>query len=449
MSARSKPAVHAAVLAVLSLLPMGEALGAPPTEEEIKQIQSAVRDFQRKTPRAELTIEKYRSFVAEQLKDVDVAELTPGQMDQLFQLLMMVPEKKEAVSARLDELAKAEDAEGARAAVMYTQTMFGGGEPEARIAAFRRALTHPGLGDAIQGENGDAIFQQVAYAGEDVTKPLAKEVLGLQKYLTTDLPPENISGTMDYLSTLNGMGEAVDAATKENVRTKLVAMFNSAASKARESGDESKKGLADYLERSVKYLDGAAARGKLIDHQVPAVDFTWSSSDTPLKSLGDFKGKVVVVDFWATWCGPCVASFPAVRELQKHYDGYDVTIVGVTSLQGKHYPGDGAEPVDTEGNPEKEYELMKEFMAKKQVTWPIAFSTQDVFNPDFGVRGIPHVAIIDPEGIVRYNGLHPMAPMHEKTAKIDGLLKKAGLATPAPVEAPKADEDADKKESDG
>jgi len=246
---------------------------------------------------------------------------------------------------------------------------------------------------------------------------------------------------MDYLSALNGMGDAVDAATKESVRTKMVAMFKAAAQSLKEGGDETKKGLAEHLEGSVAFLDGAASRGTLMDHPAPALTFSWFSGDQPAKTLADLKGKVVVVDFWATWCGPCIGTFPQVRELQKHYEGYEVVIVGVTSLQGKHHPGNG-EPVDTEGNPQKEYDLMKEFMAKQDMTWPVAFSEQEVFNPDFGVRGIPHVAIVDAEGIVRYNGLHPGDPLKVKAEKIDALLKKAGLPTPdAVVEEPKAEEE--------
>ena len=46
------------------------------------------------------------------------------------------------------------------------------------------------------------------------------------------------------------------------------------------------------------------------------------------------KGNVVVVDFWATWCGPCVGSFPQVKELVEYYKGYNVTVLGLTSPQG-------------------------------------------------------------------------------------------------------------------
>jgi len=465
--------------AAIAIMSAGVVFATPPTDEQITEMQTKLREFQMNTPRAEMTMEKYQAFIGELVKDLDPSELSAAQMEKLFQMLQNVPAKKEAAQARLQTLAAADDVDGARASVMYCQTLNQEDQKEARLAAYQRALTHPALGEVINGKNGGAIFQQVAYAGEDVTKSLAKEVLGLQQYLTADLPAENVASTMDYLAALNGMGDVVDAATKENVRVKMVTMFKEAAAvvktevaAAEAKGDnhhdqaddksganaedkakakakaeaelKAKKGLADYLDKSVAFLDGAASRGQLMDQAAPTITFNWFSGDKPVKSFADLKGKVVVVDFWATWCGPCVGSFPDVRELQKRYEGYDVAIVGVTSLQGSHSPGDGAKSIDTKGDPQKEYDLMKEYIAKKDITWAIAFSEQNVFNPDFGVRGIPHVAIIDPAGVVRYNNLDPRDPMKEKAEKIDGLLAKAGLPAPAPVvEEPKAEDEKD------
>jgi hypothetical protein len=125
-----------------------------------------------------------------------------------------------------------------------------------------------------------------------------------------------------------------------------------------------------------------------------------------------------------------------VRELQARYKDYDVVILGVTSLQGSHTQrkGDQRAKIDTTDNPAREYELMNEFITDMEMTWPVAFSSANVFNPEYGVRGIPHLALIDPAGKVRFNALRPGNPA-EEAEKIDALLKEFKLkAPPAPME---------------
>ena len=81
------------------------------------------------------------------------------------------------------------------------------------------------------------------------------------------------------------------------------------------------------------------------------------------------------------------------------------------------------------------------------MTWTVAFSEQNVFNPDFGVRGIPSVAIIGPDGNVRFAGLYPNPK--EESEHIDALLKEAKLPYPeAPYVEPKKEEKTDEVKKD-
>jgi thiol-disulfide isomerase/thioredoxin len=156
----------------------------------------------------------------------------------------------------------------------------------------------------------------------------------------------------------------------------------------------------------------------------PKLHFTWAT-DPSLKTLSGLKGKVVLLDFWATWCGPCIASFPHLRELAERYKKSDVVVVGVTSLQGKVSNLAGG-PVDTAGDPAKEISLMPEFIKQKDMTWNVAISEEKVFNPDYGIRGIPTLVVVAPDGTVRYS----THPMKLDAGMIDGVLKEFGLAVP-------------------
>lgn len=184
------------------------------------------------------------------------------------------------------------------------------------------------------------------------------------------------------------------------------------------------------LERQTSTREASAA---LVGKPAAPLHFSWASP-AGLKTLADLRGKVVVLDFWATWCGPCVASFPQMRELTAHYRGLDVVVLGVTSIQGSVI-GLGPERIDTKDNPSKEMALMTDYIKAKDITWPIAFSEEAVFNPDYAIRGIPHMAIVAPDGILRHSGLHPAMPHAEKVEKIDALLREFKLPVVAPAPA--------------
>lgn len=163
----------------------------------------------------------------------------------------------------------------------------------------------------------------------------------------------------------------------------------------------------------IKYLDGPFACGTLVGSKAPELHLMRvmkqegdSVVTMNVSSLDDFKGKVIMLDFWGTKCVPCLQSFPEIAEIQKHFDAKDVVVLGVTSLQGYFVDTPNKRTIQCRNNKEKEMSLFPDYMKAMGMTWTVGISEEDVMNTDYGALAIPHVVVIDKEGIVRHNAVN-------------------------------------------
>ena len=136
----------------------------------------------------------------------------------------------------------------------------------------------------------------------------------------------------------------------------------------------------DKTNDNTPQTNGNYAPGENASLNKPAPDFILASTGDKNIKLSDYRGKVVIVDFWATWCAPCRKGIPDLIEIQKEY-GTDVVVIGISM------------DTDTKGE-------VIPFIQKMGVNYPIAYADAGVVQSYGGVEAIPTSFIIDKNGNV-------------------------------------------------
>lgn len=122
----------------------------------------------------------------------------------------------------------------------------------------------------------------------------------------------------------------------------------------------------------------------------PAIDFTLQDQYGNLHTLSDYKGKVVFLNFWATWCPPCLKEMPDIEQIYKDYgqNEEDVIILGVANPSGEEYPNNNDES--------KEYII--KFLEDNGYTFPVVFDETGELLREYFINAFPTTFLIDKEG---------------------------------------------------
>jgi thiol-disulfide isomerase/thioredoxin len=123
--------------------------------------------------------------------------------------------------------------------------------------------------------------------------------------------------------------------------------------------------------------------------------------------VASLRGKVVIVDFWATWCGPCRLAMPRLSAMQARYGAQGLRVVGLT-----------ADPA----------ERVADFTARAGLKYPVEVDTHGSTSVAYGVSVLPTLYVIDKRGVVRdvATGFDP-----GRDAQIEALVKQL-LSEPSP-----------------
>ncbi len=138
-----------------------------------------------------------------------------------------------------------------------------------------------------------------------------------------------------------------------------------------------------------------------------APDFVAPRLDGSVQKLSNFRGSVVVLNLWATWCPPCLAEMPVLNTLARDFEARGVVVLGVAG--------------------DDDPEAVRRFVAEQKVDFDVLLDPGGAVGTQYGITGYPETFLVDREGRVREKYIGPLpatgeAPAGEISARLEALI---------------------------
>ena len=274
----------------------------------------------------------------------------------------------------------------------------------------KSAKAHLGMARAYQGlkahkSAADACTELLKFVGDDKTlEAEARNLRGVSLFALGDKADDkrwkHAEEDFRFVMTM--------------VETYPVAQYNLGMTLLKQRRDEEGiRELQAFIDRAGSMPEAASAK-KYIENprrarENFAPDFSFTTMEGEFLSSDDLRGKVVLLDFWATWCAPCIHATPGLARIQKKYKDDPLVIIGVSA--------------------DRDRAPWKEFIEKHRLTWTQFYDERRMMAQRFTVNSYPTYILIDHEGIMQYRqqGWNPQVD-----ARIDdetrSLIRRAKAA---------------------